>query len=132
VFKDWKEDKVAQVQTGLREELAYWKVPNFVKDEDECAAIEALLQKHALFLKTLFIVRSSASYFPVIRWLNYAPLVAEWNLYDTEFETGAVDRIFITVTKNMDKSLVGILPEKDMSRSLWYEALVRIAFFKYK
>lgn len=116
----------------MKEELAYWKVPNFVKDEEECLAIEALLQKHALFLKTLFIIRSSASYYPVIRWLNYAPLVAEWQLFDSEFDPSAVDRIFITVTKNMDKALVGILPEKDMSRSQWYEALVRIAFFKYK
>jgi len=29
---------------------------------------------------------------------------------------GAVDRIFIAVTKNMDKDLIGIMPEKDMSR----------------
>ena len=45
---------------------------------------------------------------------------------------GAVDRIFITVTKNMDKSLQGILPEKDMSRCMFYESLVRIADFKYR
>ena len=44
----------------------------------------------------------------------------------------ACDRIFIAVTKNMDKNLVGILPEKDMSRLLFYETIVRIAFFKYK
>ena len=44
----------------------------------------------------------------------------------------AVDRIYIAVTKNMDKELHGLLPEKDMSRFQFYESLVRIAFFKYK
>jgi hypothetical protein len=32
----------------------------------------------------------------------------------------------------MDKRLIGILPEKDMSRLQFYESLVRIAYFKYK
>ena len=44
----------------------------------------------------------------------------------------AVDRIYIAVTKNMDKELHGLLPEKDMSRFQFYESLVRIAFFEYK
>ena len=54
------------------------------------------------------------------------------DIIDQHFEMGAIDRIFIAVTKNMEKDLIGILPEKDMSRFQFYEALVRIAFFKYK
>lgn len=132
IFKDWRLDKPKAVCDGFLEEIAYWKVPNFVKDEEECEAIEKYMQSQALFLKTLFTVRAAASHFPVIRWLNYAPLVTEWNLADADFEMATVDRIFIAVTKNMDKALHGILPEKDMSRFQFYESLVRIAFFKYK
>ena len=43
-----------------------------------------------------------------------------------------IERIFIAVTKNMDKSLIGVLPEKDMSRYMFYESLVRVAYHKYK
>ena len=32
----------------------------------------------------------------------------------------------------MDKELIGVLPEKDMSRMQFYEAIVRIAYFKFK
>lgn len=74
------------------------------------------MREHALFLKTLFICRSSASNFPTIRWLSYAPFIYELDILDHSFEMGAVDRIFIAVTKNMDKDLIGIMPEKDMSR----------------
>ena len=51
---------------------------------------------------------------------------------DSQFEQTTVDRIFIAVTKNTDQELRGILPEKDMSRMHFYEALVRTAYYKYK
>jgi len=99
------------------EEVATWKVPNFVKDEAECAEILNCMQSEAPFLKTLFIVRTAASNFPAMRWLSYCPMVLEWDItVDGEFELGAVDRIFLSVTKNIDKQLVGLFPEKDMSR----------------
>ena len=43
-------------------------------------------------------------------------MVAEWEINSTDFLSDAVDRIYIAVTKNMNKALVGTLPEKDMSR----------------
>ena len=91
-------------------------MPNFVKDEVECAKIEKFMKDNCEFLKTLFIIRSSASHFPVIRWLSYAPMVSEWNIIDADFEMATVDRIFIAVTKNVDKSLQGILPDSGMTR----------------
>lgn len=132
VFKEWKVDKPKTISEGLLEEVALWKVPNFVKEPEECEGILDFMQSEACFLKTLFIVRSSASNFPVIRWLSYSPMVTEWGLADADFEMATVDRVFISVTKNVDKALQGLLPEKDMSRFQFYEALVRIAFFKYK
>lgn len=42
------------------------------------------------------------------------------------------DRVFIAVTKNTDQELRGILPDKDMSRMHFYEALVRVAIYKFK
>ena len=83
-------------------------------------------------MKTLFIVRSSLSNYPCIRWLNFAPFISDLNVLDQQFDMTTVDRIFISVTKNLDKELHGILPEKDMSRFQFYESLVRIAFYKYK
>jgi hypothetical protein len=90
------------------------------------------MKENSLFLKNLFIIRSSMSNYPVIRWLNYAPMITDFEIFDSNFEMSSVDRIFISVTKNMDPTLRGILPEKDMSRFQFYESLVRIGLFKYK
>lgn len=35
VFKDWKLDRTKAIQEGFKDEISYWNVPNFVKDEDE-------------------------------------------------------------------------------------------------
>ena len=67
-------------------------------------------------MKTLFIVKSSASNYPSIRWLSFADFVHDLDLIDHHFDMGAVDRIYIAVTKNMDQELLGTMPEKDMSR----------------
>ena len=107
-------------------------MPNFVKDQNEVKEIELLFLQNIEFLKTLYIVRSAMSNYPVIRWLNFAPFIHDMNLIEPNFEMTTVDRIFISVTKNLDKELHGILPEKDMSRYMFYESLVRIAFYKYK
>jgi len=82
-------------------------VPNFVKDEQELQDIVQYMQSQVVFLKTRFIIRSASSNFPVIRWLNFSPMVCEWDITndDKDFDVQAVDRIFLTVTKNMDKAL---------------------------
>jgi hypothetical protein len=43
-------------------------------------------------------------------------MVERWGIINPKFKSDAVTRIFLGVTKNMSKSLVGTLPEKDMSR----------------
>ena len=90
------------------------------------------MQAESPFLKTLFNIRASNSNFPAIRWLSYSPLVLEWDICGDDFGVGEVDRIYLSVTKNLDKSLLGTFPEKDMSRFQFYESIVRIAFYKYK
>jgi hypothetical protein len=74
------------------------------------------MKGESIYLKTLFVIRASHSNYPTIRWLNYSEFVGDLKITDNHFEPSAVDRIFIAVTKNMDKELHGILPEKDMSR----------------
>lgn len=90
------------------------------------------MKKHAVFLKTMFIIRSAASAYPSIRWLSYAPMIADLDIFDATFDMGAVDRIFIAVTTRLPESLKGKLPEKDMSRFQFYESIVRVAMAKYK
>jgi len=80
-----------------------------------------------VFLKTVFIIKGAASYYPSIRWLDYESMVTEWKIVDNKFESSSVDRIYIAVTKNLNKALVGVIPEKDMSRFQFYESIVRIA-----
>ena len=132
VFKEWRLDRSKKISEGFMHEISYWKVANFIKDSEEVEAIIKLLKNNIEFLKTVFIIRSAQSHFPVIKWLNYSMLINDLNLYDPHFEPSAVDRIFIAVTKNMDKDLIGILTEKDMNRYQFYESLVRIAFVKFK
>lgn len=35
VFKDWKTDIEKLIKIGFEDEISYWNVPNFVKDENE-------------------------------------------------------------------------------------------------
>ena len=116
MFKDWKEDQKEMIDNGFLEEIKHWKVQNFVKDTKEIEVIIDFMKENCLFLKTLFILWSSTSNYPSLRWLNYATFIQKLDILDQHFEMGAVDRIFIAVTKNMDKDLIGIMPEKDMSR----------------
>lgn len=90
------------------------------------------MKKQSVFLKTVMIIESAQSYFPVIQPLYFDTMVGSWGIINQKFKTDAVTRIFLGVTKNMKKELVGTLPEKDMSRYQFYEALVRIAMVKYK
>jgi hypothetical protein len=75
VFKEWRLDNNKSLRKGFEEEIQYWKVPNFVKDEAECTKIAAYMMDNIEFLKSLFIIKSAQSYWPTIRWLNYAPMV---------------------------------------------------------
>jgi hypothetical protein len=108
-------------------------VPNLIKDLEENENILAYMKSEVIFLKTLFICLTSKSNYPVLRWLDYSPFIQQLpDVLCPEFPMDAVDRIFIAVTKNFDKELKGILPEKDMSRMMFYEALVRIAHNRFK
>ena len=90
------------------------------------------MKQNAVFLKTMFIIRSAASAYPSIRWLSYAPMIADLDMFDSNFDMGAVDRVFIAVTTRLPESLKGKLPEKDMSRFQFYESIVRVAMTKFK
>lgn len=75
MFKEWREDRKPRIDKGFLEEIKHWKVQNFVKDPKEVEAIIDFMKDNCLFLKTLFIIRSSASNYPSLRWLSYAPLI---------------------------------------------------------
>jgi hypothetical protein len=68
------------------------------------------MKKNAEFLKTLFLIVAAKSHWPTVRWLNYGEFIAELKITDKKFEMSAVDRIFISVTKNVDPELKGIIP----------------------
>ena len=79
-FKYWRLDRPKAISDGFVAEIEFWKVTNFVKDEVEVDLIIKHMAAKSEFLKTLFVIRSSTFYFPVIRWLSYAPMINEWNL----------------------------------------------------
>lgn len=82
-----------------------------------------------MFLRNVFIVKSSNSSTPIIRSFEFHEFVQSLNILDNNFSQDAVDRIFISTTSNFDKSLA--LVPKEMCRFMFYESLVRIAYFKY-
>jgi hypothetical protein len=84
------------------------------------------------FLKTLFTIKAAQSYWPLIRPLAFTSFVQEWNIHGSDFDLSASERAFIAVTKNAENTEAGGKAEKDMSRWQFYEALVRIADFKYR
>ena len=55
-----------------------------------------------------------------------------WGVVDENFNSTTVDRIYKTVVNNMQAELHGILSAKNMNRFQFYEAIVRVADFKFK
>ena len=132
VFKDWRLDKLDKLQEGFLHETQFWKVPNLIKDTEQVAQITNFMKSEIEFLKTAFIIRSSQSHFPVIKTLSFNHMIQNCQIYEQQFESTTVDRIFIAVTKNTDPELRGKIPDKDMSRMHFYEAIVRVAYYKFK
>ena len=74
------------MKVGFLEEIKYWKVGKFVKDPMEAEAIIEFMIKYLETLKTIFIVISSKSYYPLIRSLNFNNFIYELGIFDSNFD----------------------------------------------
>jgi len=63
------------MNVAFEQEVQYWKVPNFLKDVDEINQIKEYLKEHLVYLRNLFIVRSSNSMFPCIKSYDFHEFV---------------------------------------------------------
>lgn len=105
LFKDWRLPKESRMTEGFIYEIQFWKVPNLIKDQKEYDKIVQLLLKHLDYLKTVFIIRSSMSNYPVIQWISFTKFVEDLNIFDDKFDKGSVDLIYTSVTGTFDKQL---------------------------
>ena len=86
VFKDWKLDKEDKVVEGFLDEVQYWRISGVVKEEEECAEIRDYLTGECVFLKTIFVVRSALSSYPVISRANYENMIKDFEILDNNFD----------------------------------------------
>mmetsp|Transcript_38450 Transcript_38450/g.36803 ORF Transcript_38450/g.36803 Transcript_38450/m.36803 type:complete len:190 (-) Transcript_38450:301-870(-) len=115
----------------MKEELKFWKIPKFVKDEKEQEELVKEILDNGEVLKTLFIILSSNSNYPMMTWIDFSTFIFNFKIVDNKnLSIATIDRIFIATKVSAegypDPS------ERDMFRYEFYESLVRIAGAKYK
>lgn len=131
VFAPWKMDNQKEIVQGYRKDITKWKVPRFVKDEEDFKNVCKVLEENVMFLKTMYIILISGSNFPAITWNDFTTFVNSCKLIDENLALSTVDRLFIA-TKSGGTQDLKDYPERDLSRLEFYEIIVRMAAAKYK
>lgn len=72
VFKDWKEDTPISLSKTLLNDIKYWKVKKFIKDEQEYNDTVQVLLKFIDKIKKVYIDLISSSTFPSISWIDFS------------------------------------------------------------
>lgn len=56
VFKDWKEDTPQTLSTMFLDDIKWYKIARFIKDDTDRENVEKVLQKGFLKIKKIFTV----------------------------------------------------------------------------
>ena len=64
VWKDWKVDDAKIIENCLKHDFTFWKIPRFVKDEQEIKNIQKVVTKYFPILKAEHILMACDSIFP--------------------------------------------------------------------
>ena len=131
VFANWRSDNIKEIKAGLKKDISKWKVPRFVKDEEDYEAVCKIMEENVIFIKTLYITLISNSNYPSVTWNDFTSFVNNWKLLDENLNLTTVDRLFIA-TKSGGTQDLKDFPERDLSRLEFYEVIVRMASVKYK
>ncbi|CDW72588.1 UNKNOWN [Stylonychia lemnae] len=130
VFKEWKEDTPQTIQLMLDDDLKYWKIHRFIKDDNDRLMCEKIIRQNVVLIKKIFITEICNSSFPNISWIDFSNFCEKCKIFDKNVIIATIDRIFIATNVELEKNDDN--PDKALQRYEFYEILVRIAQAKFR
>jgi hypothetical protein len=124
-------DNAKEIGVGFNKEIVKWKVPRFIKDEEDYNLVCKVMEDNIVYLKNTYLLLISISNFPAITWNDFTNFVNQCKFINENLSVATVDRCFIA-TKSGDTQDLKDFPERDLSRFEFYEIIVRMASAKYK
>jgi len=125
VFDSWRVDNDRMLKTIIEEDSMHWKLPKFIKDENDRDMCLVLIQKNVTLLKKVFInLVSQGGCFPNIGMIDFSIFIEKCKINDKAINLSTVDRCFIATNQGSDTN--------NLCRYQFWEILVRIAQNKYK
>ena len=133
VFKEWKEDTQNMVDTMYQDDIKWWKIGRFIKDEDDRLRVEKLIWKNFAKIKKIFTSLISQSSYPNIGQIDFGNFCEVCKIMDGKVvNLSTVDRAFIAANVAVDgQKLSDDNPTNALSRFEFLEILVRLAQFKF-
>lgn len=134
VFRDWKEDTTKSLENMFLDDIRFWKIGRFIKDDNDRERTMQVVGKYFIKIKKVFTSLICQSGFPNITWIDFGSFCERCKIIDGKGVTiSTVDRSFIAATVAMEG--VTLSPDKPanaLCRFEFLEILCRLAQAKYK
>lgn len=117
------------LQNMFLDDIKWWKISRFVKDETDRERVERVLMKNFIRIKKIFTSCISTSLFPNISQLDFSSFCDRCKIQDGKvINVATVDRVFIAANVAVDgQKLSDDNPANALSRFEFLEILVRLA-----
>ncbi len=133
VFAKWIPESASKVRESIESDCTMWKLAKFMKnDQSEIDACKAVVMKHCMLLKEIFINLISVSSFPAITLLDVGYFLTKSKIVEPGFAMGIVDRLFISANFSQPENPKFQIIGNALVRFEFWELLVRIANAKYR
>jgi len=134
VFRDWKEDTPKTLENMFLDDIRWWKVARFIKDENDRDRTVQVIAKHFPKIKKIFTSLICQSSFPNISWIDFGNFCERCKIIDGKGVTiSTVDRAFIAANVAVEgQQLSEDNPANALCRFEFLEILARLAQSKYK
>ena len=130
VFQRWKKDDDFTLQDAAAHDFSFWKVPRFVKKEEDLEDLKKVIRDNFFELKNMHIYNAANSTFPACSLLEFTKFSKKCEFADKNMSMAQIEREFIATNFEISKSDQAENPDRQLIRFEFIELLVRIANIK--
>ena len=135
VFKPWQQDTPELLEKIYEKDLTYSKLHNFVKNPTDQQDIKDVILYHYGFIKDLFLTLAiNSGSFPYVPFQVFIRFCRNCKIQDANLTQSRLSQVVEAAkpkAKPLDLQLPGQGPA-DLNRAEFTEALVRVAYSKFK
>ena len=82
VFRDWKEDTQKSLENMFLDDIRFWKIARFIKDDNDRERTIQVVGKHFAKIKKIFTSLICQSAFPNITWIDFGSFCEKSKMND--------------------------------------------------